>query len=61
MNGLSDAEAAVRLKLYGPNEVAREKRTSALMLPIKSSTLPKTRWRCPPSVSWDLTWKSAQP
>ncbi len=32
MNGLSDAEAAVRLKLYGPNEVAREKRTSALML-----------------------------
>lgn len=31
LDGLSDPEAAVRLKQYGSNEIAREKRQSALM------------------------------
>jgi Mg2+-importing ATPase len=31
LNGLSEAEAASRLKQVGPNEIAREKRQSALM------------------------------
>jgi P-type Mg2+ transporter len=31
LDGLSEAEAASRLKQYGPNEIAREKRQSPLM------------------------------
>ena len=31
LNGLSEVEAASRLKQVGPNEIAREKRQSALM------------------------------
>jgi Mg2+-importing ATPase len=31
MDGLSDSEEVARLKQFGPNEIAREKRQSALM------------------------------
>jgi Mg2+-importing ATPase len=31
LDGLSEVEAATRLKQVGPNEIAREKRQSALM------------------------------